>query len=409
MLSFFLRAKSQEELNSAIVEQKSYQLYNEKKWNDLIDYGNMAVRKGYDYFYMQMRIGIAYYEKENYFLAEPHFKKALRFNAGDELAMEYLYYCYFFTGRYDEARLLSRGFSADLVQKIGLKKSSGIDFILAEGGTKITDSLTYYDVAKKKSVNYYNPATYFQLGLGHYVKNRVSLFHALTYFGQQNFIGSLRQLQYYVKAAIPTKNDWLISPSFHLINLNFVSESVPAKPSGTTTPFPPPITQTNVTNDNYYVGSIVIQKSIRKFVLSIGNTFSNMSNKNQFLHSGFVAYSVFGNSKLVLGCTGYLHTIDTYSTINTSLVPFIYVQPSSRVSFKLSYLANNGNNIVEDNGYLVNNSPDLTSERISVLGNFHINKHLTLYALYQLEFKQESVQLFNYRYNVLLGGVKISL
>lgn len=60
----FYKGVSQEELNSAIVEQKSYQLYVDKNWSELIKYGNMAINKGYDYFYMQMRVGIALYEKK---------------------------------------------------------------------------------------------------------------------------------------------------------------------------------------------------------------------------------------------------------------------------------------------------------------------------------------------------------
>ena len=52
---------AQDTINSAAVEQKSYQLYLDKNWSELIKYGNMAVDKGYDYFYLQMRIGIAFY------------------------------------------------------------------------------------------------------------------------------------------------------------------------------------------------------------------------------------------------------------------------------------------------------------------------------------------------------------
>ena len=64
---------AQDTLNSAIVEQKSYQLFADKNWNELITFGNKAVKKDYDYFYLQMRIAVAYYERKNYCLAEIHF------------------------------------------------------------------------------------------------------------------------------------------------------------------------------------------------------------------------------------------------------------------------------------------------------------------------------------------------
>src|ERR1035437_5516380 len=108
---------AQDTLNSATVEQKSYQLYLDKNWDELIKFGNNAVDKGYDYFYLQMRIGIARFEKKNYRVAENHFKSALKFNSSDELAQEYLYYCYLYAGHYFKARLLSKTFSLTLAKK----------------------------------------------------------------------------------------------------------------------------------------------------------------------------------------------------------------------------------------------------------------------------------------------------
>lgn len=404
----FYKGVSQEELNSAIVEQKSYQLYVDKNWSELIKYGNMAINKGYDYFYMQMRVGIALYEKKNYASAESHFRKALKFNSSDELTQEYLYYCYFFTGRYDESRRVSSSFSKELAQKLGTDKQSSVGFIMIEGGTKISDSVSYYDVNKKTNSNYFDPAIYFQAGLGHYIKNRVSMFHAFTYFNQSTFISRVGQTQYYLKGAIPIKSNWLISPSVHFINIKNTSEIMPAPPTNSMFPGPRPVAQTSVSVSNYFVGSMAVQKTIKKFTLSVGSTVSNMSDFTQFIHSGFVSYSVFGNSKLVLGCADYLHTVDTYSTLNNSIAPFIYVQPFNRLSLKASYLMNSGNNIIEDNGYLVNNSPDLTNSRLSFLLNCVISKHISIYGLYQLEDKTESQQSFNYKYNVIVGGLKIT-
>ena len=398
---------AQDSINSAIVEQKTYQLYLDKNWNELIKYGNKAVKKGFDYFYMQMRIGIAYYEKKNYCLAENHFRKALKYSSTDELAQEYLYYCYLYNGRYEDARLLSKKFSKELAEKIGTNKQSSLAFLLVEGGTKITDSLNYYDANKKTRANYYDPAIYFQAGLNHYIKNRVSLFHAITYFDQQNFVSKVSQLQYYLKASVPIKNNWLISPAFHWVSIKNTSEIRPI-PSGTMLPGPPPKTTTTVTNSNYFLGAITVQKNIRKFVFSIGTTVSNINNVTQYIHSGFVGYSVLGNSKLVLGCSGYLNTIDGYSTTNTSVAPFIYLQPINKVSIKMSYFLNTKTNIIEDNGYLVNNSADLTQSRWSVIGNFTINKQVSFYTLYQLEHKQELQQLFNYKYNIIVAGIKTS-
>lgn len=397
---------AQDSLTTMNVEQKSYQLYLDKNWSELITFGNKAVHEGYDYFYLQLRIGIAYYEKKNYNLAEGHFRKALSFNSEDELTQEYLYYCYLYVGRYEEARLLSKGFSSIPAEKIGTNKQSRIGFILLEGGTKITDSVAYYDKNRKTNSNYFNSPVYFQLGLNHYTKNKLSVFNALTYFNQQTFVNQVRQFQYYLKLTIPTKKTWLISPSLHWINIKTTTDAkVPPPKMG---PPKPPVQTTTSTLSNYFVGSLLIQKNIRKFTLGLGTTVSNMNNVTQYVNYGSLSYSLLGNSKLVFGCTGYLHTEDTYSSINTAIAPFIYTQPAKWVAFKLSYFSNTKRNVLEENGYLVNNSGDLTTSRYSALVNLTINKHVSIYGLYQLENKHEGVQEFNYRYNVIVGGIKIT-
>ena len=183
---------------------------------------------------------------------------------------------------------------------------------------------------------------------------------------------------------------------------------MPPPPQFPPGPPPQPKVQTIVSKSNYFIGSLSVQKAYRKLTISLGTTFSNMSGKNQYLHSGFASYNVFGNSKLVIGLTEYIHTSDDYKTTNSSYTPFLYVQPINKLSIKVSYLSNIKNNIIEENGYLVNNSPDLTKNRFSILANVTINKHISIYGLYQLESKQEAVQLFNYRYNVIVGGIKIN-
>jgi tetratricopeptide (TPR) repeat protein len=473
------QAKSQDTLNSLVVEQKSYQLYTDKNWSELITYGNTAVKKGYDYFYMRMRIGIAYYEKKNYCAAESHFIKALEFNNGDELALEYLYYSYIFVGRNEDARKLSRTFGKDLIAKIGIDKLSDVNFFMFEGGIKMANSAAHSQITSGSYIkanlttnyptgnNYVlSPAKYFQAGLNHSVKNKYALFHALTYFNQSSSVDSsynskqqlswyfppkagdttitavtgihskhnytLTQLQYYLKAAIPLKNDWMISPSLGIVHtgLTDIPEITSTPPSSR--PPPPPIFVHPKPNDkpiaapayrvgsDHIIGSVSLQKICNKFTFTVGSTFSNMSQTEvdertnqvkttspvQFINSGAIYYSPLGNGKLVFGCTGYAHTITSYQTTYAAFSPFLFVQPAKFFSLKLAYFANAGKNIIEDNGFFVNNSSDLTTSRISVLANFYLSKSISLYASYLLENKLESVHGFDYKYNIAVIGLK---
>lgn len=416
---------AQDTLTSSAVEQKSYQLYLDKSWSELIEFANLSIAKGFDYYYLRLRLGIAYFEKKNYVSALPQFKKALSYNSDDELCLEYIYYSYLFNARYDEARWFSNQLSESLKEKIGILHQQSVSLVTIEAGTKITDKKTYPSQDPNNvNGNYFNPAIYTQIGLNHYIKNRPSLFHAATYFSQQTFVNKVNQYQYYLKGTLPLKHDFSVSASVHGVSINTFSEKtysridtlwppgVPphSQPPPGAPPFKTLTTYTTISNNssaNYLVANIVAQKHTKNFVTGIGFTGSNMFNKTQYISSVYLSYSPLGNSKLIFGCTGYLHSTDSYKTSYLAASPFMYIQPSTKLGVKFNYFNNRANNIIEDNGYIINNSPDVTFSRYSALINFSINKHLALYGLYQLEFKKENIQLFDYRYNVILAGIKI--
>jgi tetratricopeptide (TPR) repeat protein len=397
----FANSVAQNNFISETIEEKTYQLYEAKKWDELIKLVNTAIDSGIDYFYLRMRIGIAYYENGNYNLAEKHFSKALFFNSTNDLVKEYLYYCYQYTGRMDQANWLATEFNDSLKLKIGALKPKYNALI--EAGVKQSNQNTFTDPISKKEMDYFEPAFYIQLGFRHGVKQRLSLFHAYTHFNQTTYLGKVNQNQYYLSANIPFKNNWLLSPAFHYMQTKFVGKKgVLLSPN----PISGPSLDSVYPTSNYFTGALTIQKDIDQFVLSFGTTVSNNYKALQLIQNGFISYSVFGNSKLVVGSNIYLNSISNNTKLYTAIAPFVYFQPVSRFAIKASYLANNGINLIEDNAYLINNSIDLTTSRWSILSNFMMNKNVTIYGLYQLENKQEIIQSFDYKYNVFSLGLK---
>ncbi|MBN2482093.1 MAG: hypothetical protein JXB19_10155, partial [Bacteroidales bacterium] len=67
-----LNAQQQEKLTYAEVNSQTYQLYLDRDWHALIKVGKHALREGIDYYYLRMRIGIAYYELKRYQASIPH-------------------------------------------------------------------------------------------------------------------------------------------------------------------------------------------------------------------------------------------------------------------------------------------------------------------------------------------------
>ncbi|MGB2273123.1 MAG: tetratricopeptide repeat protein [Flavicella sp.] len=380
-----------QETNTLSVNVKSYQLYEKQQWSELIAFGEEALQNETDYFYLRMRIGIAYYEKKNYALAQIHFRKALEFNSTDILAQEYLYYCYVFTGKQEEARLLSRLFSQKLKSIIGISNKSAIEEITLETAQKSPKE----NYINEGGTAYFQNATYIQLGLKHNLKNKFSLFHAATYYSQKSNIGDVKQTQYYLQATIPLKNQWTLQPAIHLINTKYTNALTSVQ---------------NETSDNSFLASFSLSKRIKKTELTVGTTYTDNPQLSQNTYLGRIAYAPLGNSKIILGYTHYTHSAPSNSVQNNSKAPYLYFEPSAKSSIKVSYLDNENSNIAEDNGYLINNAYHLTENRLALLLDFDISKSLTVYGMYQYEQKTHRlVERFDFDYNLYLLGLKFRL
>jgi tetratricopeptide (TPR) repeat protein len=111
---------AQETLTFTNVDKQTYDYYIAKDWYNLTSVGEKALEQNIDYFYLRMRLGIAQYELKQYDKSTENFKKALEFNNGDELTLEYLYFSYIYSEKYAEAEQLSTNFSKELKNKIGI-------------------------------------------------------------------------------------------------------------------------------------------------------------------------------------------------------------------------------------------------------------------------------------------------
>jgi tetratricopeptide (TPR) repeat protein len=397
MLAFFYFPEQmfgQEKMSSAQVEEKSYDLYLHKSWKELAVLGNNAIKQGYDYYYLRMRIGCAYYEQGNYLSADKQFKKALEFSSGDPTAEEYLYFCYIYIGRYEEARKLSKLFTKELARKIGTDSLSAVSFVIIEGGVKTSDSSTLF-----------HNATYAQAGLGHYVNNSFSLFHAVTYYTESEFRGKTSQFQYYLLANVPMKNDWLISPAFQWIYRENTPPPVQEPPPVRIGPRPPPPPAPSASSSNYFIGSLQARKKLGHFYFTIGGTISNIDSNAQYMQAASISYFPFGNSRLIIGTQGYLVESGRYGN-ETAISPFVSCMPFKSLTLSASYLNSSVYHLIEGDGYIVNNSFDLTPSRWTFQCSVSLSKNLSVYGLYQLENKVESIANFKYNYQAFIIGLK---
>jgi hypothetical protein len=275
---------------------------------------------------------------------------------------------------------------------------------------------------------HYSTGIYFQGAFGHYIKNRISLFHALTYYSQENshIKGGFRafdlpysmiqpalrhhfsahdpsktddvnkQYQYYLNANIPLKHGWNISSAVHFLSSHISHTGyhydfgTPPKPWS-----PVRVNENSSSASTYFVGSYLIGKSIGGLKISFVNTFSNISNVKRYQNNLSFQYYPLGNNRLILGCDGYF-----LKNLDTALTRFAFngnltVRPFKTFSITAGYLVNTkdyeqqnqSNNVIEGNGYLINNSSDKTHSRFSLTGNVEIGKHLDVFVAYSYEVK----------------------
>jgi hypothetical protein len=400
--------RAQDTLKSAGVEAQSYSLYMQKNWGELINYGNMALGKGFDYYYLRYRLGAAYFSEKKYREAQVQFEKAVAFNSADE-AIEYLYFCYLYTGQYERARWLSKSFSPDAVAYTGSDKLKAFSFATLEAGVATTDSTTQFD-------NYY----YVQASAGFYVKNRFSLFNALTYFTQEDFRGTTNQYQYYLNSKVPLKNGWSLSIGVQPIARSYSAKTYNKDSIGVIAPskIPPHPHDSTVyrdttviTNGTYQttfniVGAISLTKSISNFDFTIGSAIGAFDTTTQYEHYLGITYFPFGNSSFYISETGYLHTENHYASTHSAINSSVTLCPWEKLTLTLSYLANTGGHLIESDGYIVSGTPDFMLTRLSFLANLAITKNISIYGAYQHQDNIEFHQHWPFYYNVYTIGLK---
>jgi tetratricopeptide (TPR) repeat protein len=372
MVPHFLKAQDEPIFDSKMVEDSTYRFYLDGDWWSVISYGEAALKENIDYYYLRMRLGIAYYKLGRFRMAIPHFEKANEMNQLEEGAKEYLYWCYIYSDRFEDAGKLSKTFSAETAKSAGTEKQKSIAFFLLESGTKIADKSSLFD-----------PLWYMQGGTGHMLKKQIYFFQSATFLSQNTYWGSYKQLEYYAKVNMPIAKSWCLAPAFHITNLN-------ASP---------------YSNSTYFLGSLNATKQLKLFQPHLNASWSNLFGTSQIQTGTGLKYYPFGNNNLCIAVSANVLVPSTGNAAfhfqhNVSYAPNIKWTFSGWFYHGNAYLFN------ENNGYLVNSSYDLLRNRSSLMATYSLHRHLDIYTLIQNEQKTEYFNGNNYQFNNFILGIK---
>jgi hypothetical protein len=115
-----------------LTDSVTYQLYLQKKWEQLLPEAEKAIKNKIDFYYLRVRAGVAAYELKNYRKAASHLERAYQISREDDFVNSYFYYALIMSGRKDEADALADRLPPDMLMKTGLKRKELVTGISVE-------------------------------------------------------------------------------------------------------------------------------------------------------------------------------------------------------------------------------------------------------------------------------------
>ncbi len=440
LLLILFNAESQAQKTLLDYDKSTYDLFLSKKWDALIEEGNRSLEKGFDFYYLRIRMGIAYYENENYISAIPHFEKALEFIPKDSTACEYLYYSNILLGRKSEVFLASDNLPYNYSRKSSLIKPEFFEGLYTEGGFVLNSSLNNSGNGKglpmqtqgilevhKQLKNY----RYNNISLIHRIGNRISLFHGFGNIsinnsmqfsslldGSKEYDVKTNQWDYYFSADVNAGSGLGFTGFLHYLNVNVedVKFSV-----DTSSGFPKAEYTNFNTKYNELLGGLGINYSASYFQFSNTISASNFNSANQIQNTFRLIYYPLGNLNLyVLGdLTGHFQKEKGEKKYTGR---FLW---AGKVGFKLSddlwaeafYTGGEIQNYIEENGYIVYNNFNIIKRKLGINLILPVSPDVELSLRYQ-NYEQESYKLIysdtqTYTTNLIkninhsiIGGIK---
>ena len=363
------------------VDKETYKLYMDKQWDELIRAGKLGLKQDIDYYYLRMRIGIAYYENKNFKTSQVHFRKALEFNEGDPVALEYLYYAYLLAGQSQQAAMLAKDFTTYLVEKVNIAPDKFADILSVEYLYNFNNT---EDILSNPE-NYFSGLPYgYQLitlnfsnlnaMLHHVLSPGITLTHAYTYLNKTNYYyyddglsrfgvdeQKIIQNQYYISPSFSTRGGLTISPAFHVLRIRFQAPYVvtgggsPGFGGGSSSS----IRYADLIT-NHFVGGLNLSQCVGRFAIRLGGIYSSINDASQLTGTAGLTWYPLGNLDLYLGSALNIHTEFIDQETNIELIPdfMLGFGISSKVWMEFSGAYGNMKNYTEGNGYIVYNGLD---------------------------------------------------
>jgi tetratricopeptide (TPR) repeat protein len=409
----------------------TYALYQQQQWDELIRAGTAAIRQGVDHFYMQMRVGIAWYEKQNYRRAIPFFRQARQLNPIDEAATEYLYYSYLLAGRTADARVILSQLTTAHRQQLALQKTPVVDQLYIEAGPGFgtADNLPNHYQNRQHTDSIYNQSwyydnlRYYHAGININVLPQLQTYQGISLisadatqqvnYQQQpkpDFHHTAIQQEYYGNLQYAPLPGWKIVPAWHLTRTNYDIRQFRYDDSEGLISDTLSLTR----HDNLFW--LAISKEIGIFSAELNGALASSDGSDAWQAGFFVNVYPFGNLKLYTR-TGLIALRDGqeanhlifHQSVGTRVLPSLWLDVSATIGNLRGY--------TEQNAFVLFNIPEDARFKTEALLTWAAGKHLELSLRYRLMRRTGSYLTYinndefivlekDYNFNTFIGGIK---
>ncbi len=428
LLLFLFAASAQKKLNYLEADKKSHELFNQQKWHELIEFSGEVRSQGIDFFYLQARTGIAYYNLKKYRKATGWFLKAWENDQSFEWLQEYLYYSLVYSGRSIEATKYAANFTNNLKSKIGFSYSK-ITRFAAEGGFSFNpdfEELTNGSLGDEANVgDDYGEAFYLEnynfesFDLSHQILPGFNLFHNITILSSNReqqvdwgerftFPIKIRQYQYFINPSFVLGRKIYVSPSLSVVWGNF--DLFMGANSNSIKYF-----YSSPQNFSDIIFSTSVWSHFGNFSSGAEINLANIYNKSFTQLSAWVTVYPFSNTSFYFTPRVYFKS-DSETGLNYNTFGIAGGAQLGPVHFNGQYLVGDMKNFIEAAGYVISNFPGTSDSKFTGSLYFpqgkkyqfvvrYINQEVTeTYRVYSSDVEINSVN-YNFIKHTITGGI----
>lgn len=382
------------------VDTTTYGLYSRQQWAELVEAGNEYLRYGYDYYYLRMRLGIAWYEMENYLKSVTHFNRALTFNSGDTLAYIYLYYAYLELNWQDAANRILGFLPESIAGRLTINRLDPLERIYLETGPLISsgkavnsnlnldgDDDVYGDIQLIRD-SWYS-------GLGMFIRVRPCLRMQVSYMnlfqGRTTQVMSgdsllfdrdlpVKQHQFYLSPTFRFGKGFSLSPAFHYLDITWrrITSSYDIESKRF-------VFDEDTIRQQDYVVSVHLARSVSLFKLSLTGAYANLNELDRYQAEFALTYYPQGNLDL------YAHSVIRYvrgredhllfsETAGLKIVKGWWLEASATFGQTEEFF--------ENNGYIVYNLPEDLLFKWGAQTCYQINDRLMVSLKYENLYRE---------------------